>query len=349
MTQSYASILAVGAALLSFAPSLPATRILDFNIPAATPVDVDFGNYDGTSRTYNLQTGSHWRFNFDTSDTGQFYKNPWSTCTSQIPWFYGGLEARALNDTHDVNLFSWRQGNVGIRKVDFFAFDATGNPDAGFSMDGLFLWRQDQFINGGAAGAKLDANSSLAIHYNDFRGDIPGSQLRFVLQSNGQYYLSEFVHTVFIWDGETITLNDPGSGNWALFNPTATDFQPTGSEVFDQSLTGATITQVGIYFYCGRPQYAGGWSFDIFTVDAALDSPTPLPPPLVSANLTPNGADLSMSFVGAVGKVYSLRQSDNLVDWAPTGLQLTGDGTPAAFTVAKPTIGGMFYHVARQD
>lgn len=272
---------AVASLLLLIPLPSPGAMVLDFNLPGATPTDVDFGNYDGTSRSYDLQTGNVWRINFDSTSSGRFFNNPWSTSTTNVPWFSGGLEGIANNPTHDTNLFMWRQGNVASpRKVDIFGFDSTGSPDEGFTSHGIFLWDQTQFINGGEAGASLEATSSLTLHYNDFNSQVADSQIRFLVQSGGQYYLSQTAITNGVYGGETFTLTDAGTEDWAIFNPSPTAFTITGTEVYNVSLTNAPITQVGIAFTCGRPQYAGGFSFDTFSADLE-----PIPEPAAWAGL----------------------------------------------------------------
>lgn len=334
--------------VLYFNGTAQGVQVLNFDLPAATPTDVDFGNYGGTPRAYTINSGNLWRWNFDTADTGRFFSNPWSTCTTLVPWFHGGLEARANNAVNDVNLFMWRQGNVtSPRKVDVYAYDNTGGPDQGFSCQGLFLWRQDQFINGGASGVILDNTSTLSLHYTGFNSDITGSQVRFVVRSGGQYYLSQYALTTGLYGGESITLNSLGTVNWALFNPTATAFGITGTEVYDQTLNNAPVTEVGFAFTCGRPQYAGGFSFDRFTCAATLPAPTPATPPQVRPNLS--GANLQLRFQGTNAKVYILQQSTNLRDWSPAGQQLTSTGVEESFSVDKPSSGAIFYRVARQD
>ncbi|MGC9452693.1 MAG: SUMF1/EgtB/PvdO family nonheme iron enzyme [Oceanipulchritudo sp.] len=76
---------------------------------------------------------------------------------------------------------------------------------------------------------------------------------------------------------------------------------------------------------------------------------TPVPPVGPSAppvvTVIPSGGNLELRFQTVSGKLYVLQSSGDLVNWSPTGQELTGDGNEGSFTVPVPAVGAAFYRV----
>ncbi|MDX2111522.1 MAG: hypothetical protein SFY80_14925 [Verrucomicrobiota bacterium] len=219
--------------------------------------------------------------------------------------------------------------------------------------DMLLLWRKDNFANNMeriTVGFDNDiARSSLTLNLLSISGNDTTREVRFVVRNGTTYYASEFsmsaagTHTLTGFNNSTAT-----GKRWAIITPTADSFalpQPLGNLYavqFDD------VQEVGIAVLQRRTEYGMGFQFDGFTAKG-IAQPTPTPP-AVGTIITRNGPDnaadgIDLGIQTVPGKVYTLYQSTDLIEWTPSGQVMIGDGSSKTFTAPPPTTAPVFYRI----
>lgn len=272
---------ALAVASLSSAHAAPVT-VLDFDLPAATPTNTNFGNYDGTSRSSTNPSTNTRLWGFDPTSSGRFWTTPWGS--NNIPWFSGGLEVVANNPSLTPGVLFVRMG--GSRQI---VVNTDMGPTEGSVQNGLFVWNKSQFINEGDVSPVSFSSLNLNLLSNSVTDAADG--IRFVIQNAGQYYLSQsFFRSI------SGAFSVTGTEQWAAFNPTSTDFDMpnAGSLTFDTSSSSLTsVTQVGFAFRTSRPAYGNTMYFDDFSF---------------SGTVVPEPSTYAMLLGGGIGAVALLRR-----------------------------------------
>ncbi len=186
----------------------------------------------------------------------------WTSSYDQAA-IYGGASL-AYEMTPDCN-FQMRTNDTGFEPNRFWC-QVAGSDGESTVIDLLFLWQKDQFLNNMhlyQVGFDNDiSNSSLTINVTGKREMV---DLRFVIQNNGIYYMSEFTSNDLGW----ITLNDFNNNSlagkrWAVINPSNNNFQiPVPLPVF-RPVNFDHVTAVGFIMHSVRDTYSQYFSFDTF-------------------------------------------------------------------------------------
>jgi len=204
--------------------------------------------------TLNLQ------YNFGTDNPSKMF----NTGNNQLD-FYGGYSFSAAADVSVV------KGSPQLRQDEqghaSFSGAGDGTPTSS-SMHVLYMWRQDQFLNGLDSGTVVfDESSTLSLAIGSWR-DAPNA--RFLVREGSQYYISEAVHTS---ENSTFSLSDfnnnAASGSrWGLYAPTATDFDIPDVLPSFTAVDFQDITEVGFVVEGSRNNYHTGHGLTDFQVIA---------------------------------------------------------------------------------
>lgn len=162
------------------------------------------------------------------------------------------------------------------------------------NFSAVFLWKKQDFINGGATAQKItfDATSQLSVDVTRHRKNI--EEGRFIVQDGEQLWISQFVIDVAATagtQGATVRLN-PLNSLWARYSPEAEkiDFDSKKAE-FEQH-TFQDVQAAGVYFatyrFAHEPTMIVYDNFQLF----ATDSPTPDP------EIEPNPIGLAVNKAG---------------------------------------------------
>jgi hypothetical protein len=94
--------------------------------------------------------------------------------------------------------------------------------DATLNFTAVFIWKKEDFINGGALIDKIvfDESSKLSLDVTRFRKNV--EECRFVVQDGKQLWISEFAPVVTDMPTSTIELN-PLDSRWAIYTPSNAD------------------------------------------------------------------------------------------------------------------------------
>ncbi|MDF3128049.1 PEP-CTERM sorting domain-containing protein [Kiritimatiellaeota bacterium B1221] len=232
--------------------------VFTLNLNAMSLIHFDGTQISGINsniRTPDVSDSFNLQYNFGTDNSSKMF----NTGNSQLD-FYGGYSYSAAGGTSVVI------GDPQLRESVGGHYSFSGASGAAHSMHVLYMWKQDQFLNGRDVGTvQFDADSTMSIEIGEWR-DAPDA--RFVVREGTQYYISEAVHSA---QNSTFSLMDFNNNStvgyrWGLYTPTATDFNipdvlPTFLAVDFQN-----ITEVGFVIEGGRNNYHGSHNFTDFEV-----------------------------------------------------------------------------------
>lgn len=184
--------------------------------------------------------------------------------------FYGGLTEYYANMKS-----GWSEGGINVDhdfRDDFNLHGyATGGKDRGLRAYGVWLWKKEDFLNGGDAHpVSLPEGSRMAVHVSRYWKD--WEEGRFVIQDRGRFYISEFS-----FGGKTHTTYqvDPTKTRWARYDvrpPYHTDFYPEQAEWKDMQFT--NVTAAGWFISKHRLGLAACWiKWYAFGLEATVDAP----------------------------------------------------------------------------
>ena len=222
--------------------------------------------------------------------------------------FYGGLEEWRVDTVGTAPAANDQARDLAAPStVDVIAETDTNNANRrGY---GIFLWNQNDFLNGGDVGvvtfsatsyATLNITTNPGNHYN----------WRLAVQNDlGQWYISSVSQT-----GTGVTTINPSSVNWAAYNPGTNlgELRANGSNAAggltysSQSFT--NIAAVGLYFETTQAVAANNrdliWSQFFVDFDVSTGGPSPLSTILLS-DTDPGPAYTNLATGGQVDVVGS--------------------------------------------
>jgi hypothetical protein len=162
--------------------------------------------------------------------------------------------------------------------------DFLADQDAAAKHASLFMWKQEDFINGGDADTvSFEPGNMMAVDVTRHWWD-PAQQVRFVVQDTDGFWISEFFYQATddesglptdslevgpSWRGEVVSI-DPTQTQWAAYSPGLLSLEfdtatPFAARDFDD------ITALGVYV--ATHEYAHraiGFVMDNFRVDAEV-------------------------------------------------------------------------------
>ncbi len=225
------------------------------------PVDVDG---DGETTDDSV---AYYPFSLDEplNQHGTFYNNKGNNAR-----FYGGMVTFWANRKP-----KWSEGGINIDhdlRDDFNLHSyATDGGDVGLRTYGLWLWKKEDFINGGDAHpVSFDEDSRLAVYVSRYWKDY--EEGRFVVQDGDTFYISE--HS---FGGKTHTLYNisPLESRWAPYQPHEPyhiSFDPAQATFSDHTFT--DVRSSG--WYIAKPTLgpAALWiKWYAFSMDAVVNAP----------------------------------------------------------------------------
>lgn len=189
--------------------------------------------------------------------------NPSSDYTG--PTFYGG--AKWTNDQNVNRAFSRAQirtdggeGTFADSHITLALSTGTSFPSGGnATLAGVVIFNQADWLNGADTGP-VELNSFSATTVGSLRTTNTTTEFRWVVESNGNYYLSNTVE-----DWYTLTKNstqvrsftldstDLASETWALYDPSTLNFNQTAASFGALPVT--TVTAVSLYFEADQIVY----------------------------------------------------------------------------------------------
>lgn len=198
------------------------------------------------------------------SPSGSFYNTKGNNTR-----FYGGAVTYWANRRP-----RWAEGGINIDhelRDDFNLHSyATEGGDVGLRTFGLWLWRKDDFINGGAAHrVSSDEASRIAVYVSRYWKDY--EEARFVVQDGERFFISEHA-----FGGKTHTLYEVrlAETRWAAYEPRAPhaiEFDPKGARFETRRF--ADIRAAG--WYVAKPTLgpASLWlKWYAFNLDAVVEA-----------------------------------------------------------------------------
>ena len=238
---------------------------------------------------------SQQRYNFGTASADAFF-DPTALAAQGIDQnIYGGTNI--VMGAYDTGTPLLRALQLGVSNSAGYAYFSnigiSGNTDPtppGMNWTGLFMFRKDEFLNGGDAGTTFDATSSMSVTYGYWSDWNVACRTRMVIRNGSTYYLSEAYFTSY--QNATLTLddfnnNDAADKRWAIWTPTATSFAiPDTSGMTFEAVDFNDVTEVGFIAEGGLEKYNKTIRFASFIVDGVV-----IPEPVT----------ISMLAVGAVG------------------------------------------------
>ncbi len=190
---------------------------------------------------------------------------------------YGGVKYTFSTVGTNIN-HEMRNNDTGFSPNTFWCQVAGGDGHY-TSIDMLYLWRKDQFLNNMPlfqVGFDNDANnSSLSINVTGKRENL---DMRFVIKQGGVYYMSEFsANLVGLIELTEFNNSNTVGKRWGIITPTALDFSiPTTLPTF-QAVDFNNIEAVGFICHSPRSTYSNFLTFDAFSANGiTINNPLPV-------------------------------------------------------------------------
>lgn len=189
---------------------------------------------------------------------------------------------------------------------------------------GLFLWRKDQFINGFNSSENLSVGK---MELNLLNAGTEKNEVRFVVKSNGQYYISDKVALskgAFVLAG--FNNNSEPEKRWKPFDPSADNFEIPYPVAGTQAVNLNDIEEVGFVFKTERASWSHSFEFDAFKVWSAPETEL-----TVSVNL----ADGQNNPSGSSPVHYTAVFSKPVNDFTTDDVSLNGSAAPQTAVVGQ--------------
>ena len=205
---------------------------------------------------------------FDDSSAGQFFSSddPCACFRGGARTYYGpGPIPSSMNFTIQLN-------DSGYAPNTFYA-QASTTPS---EMDAIFVWPSNLFAAAyqGRAIRFGTTPDTCSFRMNLTGAGPDGTELRFLVREGEQYYISEQAFSAAgIWVLTNFQGNAAAGQRWALFDPAATPFPPATTGLVFQAVTFQDVTAVGLFYRGRRNMYLQEFTFNVFTVKAALPEP----------------------------------------------------------------------------
>lgn len=226
------------------------------------PVDVDGdGSTDKDSIAYyefsmDIPHNPSGSFYNTRGNNTKFYGGAVTFWANRKPkWAEGGINIdHELRDDYNLHSYATEGGKVALRTF------------------GVWLWKKEDFINGGNQfTVSTDGNSRIAVYISRYWKDY--EEARFIIQDGNQFYISE-IHPL---SGERHTLYEMkiSDTKWAPYNPQAPyqiEFDPTKANFSSRQFK--DIQSAG--WYVAKPTLSGAslWlKWYAFGLDAVVNRP----------------------------------------------------------------------------
>ncbi|MEZ4888537.1 MAG: hypothetical protein R3E32_27685 [Chitinophagales bacterium] len=174
--------------------------------------------------------------------------------------FYGGLTIDYASNPlggYLYNLSNWGAGNV-------FVAASHGSENIYTKLNGIFLWKKAQFLNGMSAAANVTVGK-LQLHTPSMYSD---GHLRFVVKNGSIYYISDYIRSGpdGTFDLELFNQSSQPTKRWRIFNPTTNNFEIPFPLVDFEAVNFDDVTEVGFVYQAERSGWSHDFQFDTFTV-----------------------------------------------------------------------------------
>jgi hypothetical protein len=229
----------IGMVVAAFAMQAEASLVVDFDGPTTNSVA-----RDADSRTAREE----WIWDFSDS-TAMF-----TSSGGQNTTIYGGLSINCDSGSGPVDPGIRLDG--GTAAILNYLGTST-NP----VMKGTYIWKQADYLAGSSQGVEFDESSSLSISVSGYT--LPNnSEMRFVAQQGGTYYVSQFD---FSGSG-TYSLSNPNTNTWAVLDTSDYTYGAMNAVTF------TNVEAVGFYFSGERTVSPGIIRIDVddFQVNATV-------------------------------------------------------------------------------
>ncbi|MFK7907302.1 MAG: hypothetical protein AB8B69_19345, partial [Chitinophagales bacterium] len=139
-----------------------------------------------------------------------------------------------------------------------------GNENTYTKLNGIFLWKKSQFLNG------MDAASNVTA--GKLQLDAPSifseGALRFVVKNGDTYYISDYLRSGpdGTFDLELFNQSSQATKRWRTFNPTASNFEIPNPLVAFEAMNFDDVAEVGFVYQAERSGWAHDFQFENFTV-----------------------------------------------------------------------------------
>ncbi len=183
--------------------------------------------------------------------------------------FYGGL----TDIFYGMEKGGWSEGGINLdhNGDDFNLHGYATTAGTAAQLYGVWMWKKEDFINGGDRHpVAFGPDSRMGVQISRYAKEY--EELRFVVQEEGQFWISEFAPDFDVY--ELVELN-PVETRWARYSPRAPwhiRFEPAGATFRPREFT--NITAVGWFVAKHSKTMANCWlKWNAFSVDAVVDRP----------------------------------------------------------------------------
>lgn len=230
------------------------------NTTPSVPLGEQLINFQGAelgttsvNQSFTISTdGTHMLIPFSTN-TGDHLFN----CTDYTQGeFYGGIN---ISWEEPITYYHYLLNGWSGQE---FLLTTGGGEDTYSRMDGIFLWKKEQFLNGYNTQENVSIGN-LTINISDNAS----GPLRFVVKNSDTYYISDFLtqnegtYTLDLFNNSS----EPAK-RWRTFNPTANDFFITSPLTNFEAVKFNDVTEVGFVVKSERAGYSHSFAFDSFQV-----------------------------------------------------------------------------------
>jgi len=147
--------------------------------------------------------------------------------------------------------------------------------DAEQNASAVFIWKKEDFINGGASTEAItfDNTSKISVDLTRTRRNV--EEGRFVVQDGDQLWISDYKYAVSGRPRATVELN-PLHSHWAIYTPSGCDIAFNRENATFVDHTFQNIQAVGVYFATySFTHEVTSFHFDNFQFYAATNDPSP--------------------------------------------------------------------------
>ncbi len=253
--------------------------------------------------------------------------------------FYGGVKLDYKNQV--VGSYTYNLSNYGPQDI-FIADLHTGGTDEA-DLELLFLWKKDQFLNNYDVATNVNIGK-LAINIGTNKNSGAGSDFRFVIKQNGNYYISDFMaYNNGFYELDAFNNSEQPAKRWYHYNPTAINFSIPTPLSSPFAMTFDDVEAVGFVVDNYRTGYGATFSFDQFQVFTKSNS---------EFTVTLNQAITQADVTAIEPIIYKATFSEPTSDFTANDITISGtatdNGTTATITSLAPN-DGTTYEISITD
>lgn len=234
--------------------------------------------------------------------------------------FYGGLTIDFADNPlggYIYELSNWGAGNT-------FVAASHGDQNTYTKLNGIFLWKKAQFLNGMDAAANVTVGK-LQLHASSLFSE---SALRFVVKNGSTYYISDYLRSGpdGTFELELFNQSSQPTKRWRVFNPTANNFEIPFPLVDFEAVNFDDVTEVGFVYQAERSGWAHDLQFDAFTVHSRNAE---------EFTVTLNQADTQNDPTASSPIHFTAKFSEPTTDFNNSDVTISGTALPTNITVTE--------------